>query len=85
MGIIASVVTYGALFFFAADIPFLNRMAITLGVVMVSGVILTILKPLAEPVKMPTNDEIVLESSQGAKLCGIGVCVLTVILYIVFW
>lgn len=41
--------------------------------------------PLAKPVEMPVNDQIELKSSKTAMLGGIGVCVFTVVLYIIFW
>ncbi|MEM0965861.1 MAG: sodium/solute symporter [Verrucomicrobiota bacterium] len=85
LGIVASIAIYGSLLFLGEEIAFLNRMAITLGLVIVVGILLTLLRPMAKPVEMPVNDEIALESSSGAKMAGVGVVVLTIILYIVFW
>jgi SSS family solute:Na+ symporter len=85
VGIVTSVVVYGGLLLFASDIAFLNRMAITVGTVLATGLGLTILKPMAEPVKMPINDVIDLTESRFAKMAGIGVIILTVALYIIFW
>ncbi|HKK19632.1 MAG TPA: sodium/solute symporter [Opitutales bacterium] len=85
VGIVTSVVVYGGLLLFASDIAFLNRMAITVGTVLATGLTLTILKPMAEPVKMPINDVIDLTESRFAKMAGIGVVILTVALYIIFW
>ncbi|WOO40617.1 sodium:solute symporter family transporter [Rubellicoccus peritrichatus] len=85
LGMVASIAIYGALLVFATDIAFLNRMAITLGLVIVIGLVLTLLRPMQEPVQMPVNEEIELESSSGAKVAGIGVVVLTLVLYAIFW
>ncbi len=85
VGIVTSVLVYGALLIFASDIAFLNRMAITLGIVLVTGLALTLLRPMAQPVVMPVNDQIALESSSGAKLVGVGVVLAAIALYVVFW
>ena len=43
------------------------------------------LKPMKEPVTMPVNDEIALESSGSAKIVGAIVVLATLYLYAVFW
>ncbi|MEO0793631.1 MAG: sodium/solute symporter [Verrucomicrobiota bacterium] len=85
IGIITSVVVYGALLLFAGDVAFLIRMSITLIVVVLTGVALTLFTPLKEPVEMPVNKEIDVTSSPFAKMCGVGVVLLTVVLYLMFW
>lgn len=85
VGIVSSVVVYGGLLVFASEIAFLNRMAVTLGAVLLVGIGITLVKPLSEPVKMPVNKEIDLTTSPFAKKAGIGVILLTIALYIVFW
>jgi SSS family solute:Na+ symporter len=86
VGIMLNVVLYGALkWFIAPDVPFLNRMAICFGVVMAALAIVTLVKPLAKPVVMPTTDLIALESSKSAKLWGGVVVVVTLLLYVIFW
>ncbi|WPJ97090.1 sodium/solute symporter [Coraliomargarita algicola] len=85
VGIVTSVVVYGALLLFASEIAFLNRMAITVGIVLLTGLTLTILKPLDKPVEMPVNEEMDLKTSPFAKAAGVGVVILTISLYIVFW
>jgi SSS family solute:Na+ symporter len=67
--------------FFSA---FLNRMAITFGFVLIVMTILTILKPLAVPRKMPVREGVKMESSPYVKAAGIIVVVVTIILYIIF-
>lgn len=86
VGIMMNVVLYGALkWFIAPDMAFLNRMAICFGVIVLSLAIVTLVKPLAKPVVMPTTDLIALESSKGAKIFGYGVVIATLILYAIFW
>ncbi len=85
LGILVNVLLYGYLYLFQSGIPFLNRMAICFGVVFVVMMGITLVKPLAQPVVMPTTDLIALESSKSAKIWGIGVVIATLILYAVFW
>ena len=85
IGIGVNIVLYGILLFAAPEMAFLNRMSICFLTVVSIGIVLTILKPLAEPVILPVNDAIPLESSKGARVCGIAVMIMTVALYLLFW
>ena len=97
VGIGLNVVSYGAFKWFIGDwmtangwwyadqIAFLDRMAICFFIVLLAGVILTLVKPMKDPVVMPVNDQIELETSKGAKMVGIGVVIATIALYAVFW
>jgi SSS family solute:Na+ symporter len=97
VGIGLNVVSYGAFKWFIGDwmtangwwyadqIAFLDRMAICFFIVLLAGVILTLVKPMKNPVVMPVNDQIELETSSGAKMVGIGVVIATIALYAVFW
>ncbi|MBN2064624.1 MAG: sodium/solute symporter [Sedimentisphaerales bacterium] len=99
VGILLNVLLYG-LFKFSPSIPvlktipllntiagmaFLNRMALCFGICLAVLAILTILWPLKEPVQMPVNEKMDIRGSAGAKFWGIAVCVMTVLLYIIFW
>ena len=96
-GIGLNVVAYGAFkwflgpwivangWWYAEQIAFLDRMAICFFIVLLAGLVLTILKPMKEPVTMPVNDEIALESSGSAKIVGAIVVLATLSLYAVFW
>lgn len=84
-GILLNFVLYGALKLFAGDIAFLNRMSICFIAVVVLGIVLTIVKPLAEPIVLPENSDIPLQSSKGAKMAGFVVLGLTAVLYLMFW
>ncbi|MGJ8632523.1 MAG: sodium:solute symporter family transporter [Luteolibacter sp.] len=97
VGIGLNVVSYGAFkwflgeflvskgWWYSEEIAFLDRMAICFFIVLAAGVILTLVKPMKNPVVMPVNKDIVLETSKGAKICGIGVVIATIALYAVFW
>lgn len=85
LGILVNVLLYGYLYLFQSGIPFLNRMAICFGVVFAVMMAITLIKPLAQPVVMPTTDLISLESSKTAKVWGVGVVIATLALYVIFW
>ena len=97
VGIGLNVVAYGAFkwaigpwlvshgWWYADQIAFLDRMAICFFIVLLAGIVLTILKPMQQPVTLPVNDQIALESSGGAKIVGILVVVATIALYAIFW
>ena len=66
-------------------VAFLNHMAFTfLILVLVMGVI-TIARPLPEPVRFEQTSPIMLEPSRWARWYGALVVMATVVLYIVFW
>jgi SSS family solute:Na+ symporter len=86
LGIVINVALYGGLkWFLAPEMAFLNRMAVCFGVVVLVLGAITFLKPMAKPVVLPTTDLIQLESSRSAKIIGIGIVVLTLCLYALFW
>lgn len=70
---------------YSDEMAFLDRMALCFFMVILIGVVLTVFKPLKEPVTMPVNDQIELVSSRGAQVVGIGVVVATIALYVMFW
>jgi SSS family solute:Na+ symporter len=63
---------------------FLNRMAVTFGACLLVMIIATLVKPLAQPVEFKLNTTIELHTSKGAKMAGIVVVILTLILYAIF-
>jgi len=85
LGILFNVVLYGALKLFAGDIPFLNRMAICFGAVLLLLTVIRLVNPMEKAVVMPTTDLIALEGSKSAKVWGIVVVVATLALYAIFW
>ncbi|BET68347.1 hypothetical protein ASA1KI_32650 [Opitutales bacterium ASA1] len=83
-GIVLNAVLYGT-FKYTLDVAFLDRMAICFGIVVAALTLFTVLKPLPQPVVLPHNTAFDVTPSKSAKTWGIVVCVLTVLLYIVFW
>ncbi|NLT77175.1 MAG: sodium/solute symporter [Planctomycetes bacterium] len=97
VGLVLNVVAYGLLWYLSTlpgfmalpkmDIiigNFLNRMAICFGLCLVVMTIITIVKPLAQPVEFHSKTDLNLTSSGGAKLAGIAVVVITLVLYVLF-
>jgi len=84
LGIVLNAVLYGV-FKQTLDVAFLDRMAICFGIVLAVLTVATLVKPLAQPVTLPTNANFDMTPSKGAKTAGIAVCVATVLLYVVFW
>ncbi len=85
VGLILSPVVYGVLKLAMPGIAFLDRIAISFFLVLVALGAMTAAKPLAEPVKLPEQTKIALDSSSGAKWAGVAVVVVTLILYGIFW
>ena len=97
LGIAVNVIAYGTFKWFLGpwitsngwwygdQIAFLDRMAICFFIVLLTGLIVTIVKPMKTPVVMPVNDKIALESSGTAKVAGIGIIAATIVLYAVFY
>ncbi|AQT69360.1 Na(+)/glucose symporter [Anaerohalosphaera lusitana] len=84
IGLLTNIIAYPTIKFAFPDINFLNRMAICFGLCMLVMAILTVLKPLPEPIVFKQNTEIELKTSNGAKIVGIGIVILTIALYILF-
>lgn len=97
MGIAINAVAYGAFkwalgpwmvsngWWYSGEMAFLDRMALCFGLVVLVGTLITLVRPLAEPVKLPVNHAIPLETSRGAKVGGVLVVVVTLLLYAYFW
>ncbi len=85
VGLIINPILYFLLAQILPQMAFLDRMALAFfGVLGVMGV-LTILKPLEKAVEFPVKTDIDLKPSSGAKVFGIGVVIVTLGLYIIFW
>ncbi len=85
IGLVLSPVVYGLLKWVAPEMAFLDRMALAFLAVLVVLGILTLLKPLSEPIRMPQQEKIELVGSPRAKIWGVVVVLLTLGLYILFW
>jgi SSS family solute:Na+ symporter len=85
VGLVVNPIIYGLLKVLAPNLAFLDRMAVCFFVVLGLMALITFLKPLEKPVELPVQTRIALESSPGAKMAGIAVVVVTLVLYGVFW
>jgi SSS family solute:Na+ symporter len=63
---------------------FLNRMAISFVVCLIVMTIITIARPLPEPVVFRQNTTIDLTGSKNARIAGVAVVVITLLLYVLF-
>jgi SSS family solute:Na+ symporter len=68
-----------------AEIAFLNRMAITFGLVLAVLAILTLLAPLSKPITLPEQARIETVHSKTARVWGVVVVLATILLYWKFW
>ncbi len=86
VGLLLNPILYGALKWTpaTAGIPFLNRMAICLGVILAVLGILTLVSPLPQPVNLPVNEKMDMSTTKVTKTWGIVVVLATIVLYIIF-
>lgn len=96
--LVVNLITYAVLLVFFSNyeffanlhltiypIAFLNRMAISFGVVILTMIIITIAKPLSEPKKLPVREEFDMKPTPSVLWLGALVIIVTVALYIIFW
>jgi SSS family solute:Na+ symporter len=60
-------------------------MAICFFVILAVLAIMTVLKPLPEPVTLPVNEEMDMRTDPKTKIFGVAVILLTLTLYVIFW
>jgi solute:Na+ symporter, SSS family len=68
-----------------ADWSFLDRMSLTFLFVMLVLAAMRLLRPLPQPVDLPVNEKMNLDSSPIAKFFAAVVVLMTIGLYLVFW
>jgi SSS family solute:Na+ symporter len=76
---------YGFLQWQFGGIAFLNRMAITFALLLIIMAIITILKPLPEPKKMPAKEGFDMKPASSVLWLGALVIIATLTLYVIFW
>lgn len=84
VGLLLNPVLYWALDQYT-DLAFLDAMGICFFGVLAVMWIIALVKPLAQPIVFNTNTTMDLESCKSSKIAGIGVVVITLILYWIFW
>ena len=85
VALLACVPVYGFLQLQFGEIAFLNRMAITFGVILLLMTIITIVKPLKEPKVLPKRTDIDLAPTPQLMWFGGAVVLVTLVLYGIFW
>ncbi len=87
IALVACPILYGALAMFVPSLDFLNRMAVTFGALIALAVVMTIVCPRKEAFVQATDESKAdfLKESKGAKIFGLVVVALTVILYLFYW
>ncbi|UCC21699.1 MAG: solute:sodium symporter family transporter [Planctomycetota bacterium] len=83
--LLLTVPVYGFLHWRVSEIAFLNRMAITFGIVLLAMGIITAVKPLGEPKRMPVREDFDLRPSPAVVWLGAAVIAGVITFYIVFW
>ena len=84
--LVLNVPVYGLLHLKRFDhIVFLNKMAITFAILILAMTVITILKPLPEPKKLPSAGKIDMKPSKSVIYLGAAVIAVTIALYIIFW
>jgi SSS family solute:Na+ symporter len=83
VGLLLNPILYWALDVYT-NIAFLDAMAVCFFSVLAVMWFIAVVKPLPQPVEFKTNTRLNLETSTGARMAGIVVVVVTLILYVVF-
>lgn len=84
VGLLTNIIAYGTLKLAAPQIQFLNRMAICFALCLVIMGLITLFRPLSKPVEFKQQSNLNLESSKGARIAGLIIIALTLILYFIF-
>jgi SSS family solute:Na+ symporter len=84
VGLVTNIIAYTTLKFAVPSIQFLNRMAICFALVLVVMSLITLIKPLAQPMQFEHKTTIDVKSSKGAAIAGVFVVLLTLLLYLLF-
>jgi SSS family solute:Na+ symporter len=84
IGLLTNMVAYSVLKVAVPSIQFLNRMAICFALVLIVMSVITLIKPLAQPMQFEHKTTIDVHSSKGAAIAGVFVIVFTLILYVLF-
>jgi SSS family solute:Na+ symporter len=83
VGLLLNPILYWALDEYTT-LAFLDSMAVCFFTVLAVMWLIAIVKPLAQPVEFKVNTRLNLESSAGARMVGILIVIVTVVLYIIF-
>lgn len=85
MALVVCVPVYGFLQWQFGEIAFLNRMVITFGIILLLMTLITLLKPLKEPIQLPKRTDIDMTPTPQLIWLGGAVIFVTLVLYAIFW
>jgi len=83
--LISGPIIYGLFQIFAPELHFLIQVAIAFEFVILIMILITFLKPLDKPKKLPVREDIVIKTSLEAKVLGFLVIAAVAVFYIIFW
>jgi SSS family solute:Na+ symporter len=89
IGLLTNIVAYGGMYLagryrIGPEIQFLNRMAICFGLCLAVMLIITMLRPLPQPIEFKKQSNLNLASSKGALVAGIIIVIVTLAFYVIF-
>jgi SSS family solute:Na+ symporter len=84
VGLLMNIASYGIIKYFFPHIQFLNRMAICFGLCILIMSVITFIKPLDKPIEFKHQTNLDLTSSRGARIAGLIVVAVTLLLYVIF-
>ncbi len=85
VALLGNIIIYGLLLYLLPNIAFLNHMAITFIALVFIMAIITAIKPLDKPAKLPVNEGMDISPSPKAKFAGLAIIIATLVLYVIFW
>lgn len=83
--LLLSAPVYGFLQWHYSSVAFLNRMAITFGVIIAAMTLITVFKPLKEPKVMPVKEDFDTRPDPLVVILGLLLIFATIVFYIIFW
>ena len=83
--LVLNVPIYGFLLKYFSEIAFLNRMAITFGILLTVMAIITIVSPLTKPKEMPVRKDYDMKPATSVVGLGSAIIIVTLVLYVIFW
>lgn len=89
IGLLTNIVAYGGMYLagryrIGPEIQFLNRMAICFGLCLAVMWIITMVRPLPQPIEFKKQSNLNLASSKGALVAGVIIVIITLAFYVIF-
>jgi len=89
IGLLTNIVAYGGMYLagryrIGPEIQFLNRMAICFGLCLAVMWIITMIRPLPQPIEFKKQSNLNLASSKGALVAGVIIVIITLAFYVIF-